>query len=341
MSGVVSKVERYGIFIKLSNSNISGLCHYSEVDDGKISAFSAGDLVKVIVLDIDAQKKRVSLGLKASYFEDEDMEEIQNESDAEMNDLAPETVEMEIDSDIEEVDNSRVDIDQLLKNAKPINMDSDEESEKAQSSESEEEQIQEPPRKKSRIEKEIEKNAAEKALVEKENLIASGDAAPETADDYERLIVGSPNSSFLWIKYMAFQFQAVDIAMSRKVAERALKTISFRDEKEKMNVWVAYLNLEHSYGTPDSLKEIFDRAVLGNEPKAIYLHLSNIYIRTEQKELVESLFEVMLKKFKQSSKIWTSAGLYYLKSGQVLEARKISERCLKSLPKHKRIFKFI
>jgi hypothetical protein len=31
---------------------------------------------------------------------------------------------------------------------------------------------------------------------------------------------------------------------------RALKTISLREEEEKLNVWVAYLNLENEYGSP-------------------------------------------------------------------------------------------
>jgi hypothetical protein len=31
---------------------------------------------------------------------------------------------------------------------------------------------------------------------------------------------------------------------------RALETINFREESEKLNVWVAYLNLENVYGTP-------------------------------------------------------------------------------------------
>lgn len=31
---------------------------------------------------------------------------------------------------------------------------------------------------------------------------------------------------------------------------RALQTINYRDESEKFNVWVAYLNLENVYGKP-------------------------------------------------------------------------------------------
>jgi hypothetical protein len=31
---------------------------------------------------------------------------------------------------------------------------------------------------------------------------------------------------------------------------RALQTINFREEVEKLNVWIAYLNLENVYGNP-------------------------------------------------------------------------------------------
>lgn len=51
---------------------------------------------------------------------------------------------------------------------------------------------------------------------------------PESADDFDRLVLSSPNSSILWLQYMAFHLQATEIEKARAVAERALKTISFR-----------------------------------------------------------------------------------------------------------------
>ena len=54
---------------------------------------------------------------------------------------------------------------------------------------------------------------------------------------HRQQIVGSPNNSFLWIRYMAFQLSLTEIQKARGVAERALQTINFRDESEKLNVW--------------------------------------------------------------------------------------------------------
>lgn len=51
---------------------------------------------------------------------------------------------------------------------------------------------------------------------------------PESAEAFERLLLSSPDSSLLWLQYMAFQLQATQIEQARTIAERALKTISFR-----------------------------------------------------------------------------------------------------------------
>lgn len=51
---------------------------------------------------------------------------------------------------------------------------------------------------------------------------------PEDAAAFERLLLASPNSSLLWLQFMAHHLQATQIEQARSVAERALKTISFR-----------------------------------------------------------------------------------------------------------------
>ena len=54
--------------------------------------------------------------------------------------------------------------------------------------------------------------------------------------------------SFVYsLRYMAFHVLQADIAAARSIAERALRTIDFREEEEKMNLWIAYVNLEHKY----------------------------------------------------------------------------------------------
>jgi len=50
----------------------------------------------------------------------------------------------------------------------------------------------------------------------------------ESAEDFDRLVLGSPNSSIVWIQYMAFHLHAAEIEKATAVGRRALKTISFR-----------------------------------------------------------------------------------------------------------------
>jgi rRNA biogenesis protein RRP5 len=52
--------------------------------------------------------------------------------------------------------------------------------------------------------KKAQQAAEEEELAAKEDELLA-EALPKTADDYEKLLLASPNSSFLWIKYMAFQ----------------------------------------------------------------------------------------------------------------------------------------
>ena len=61
---------------------------------------------------------------------------------------------------------------------------------------------------------------------------------------------------------MSLHMLAADIEAARRVGLRALKMISFREEDEKYNVWVALLNLEHKYGSMPSLEALFKRAIL-------------------------------------------------------------------------------
>lgn len=84
------------------------------------------------------------------------------------------------------------------------------------------------PQKKSRHELEQEKKAAEKALLQRETELMDPHLRPEDAASFERLLLASPNSSLLWLQYMAHHLQATQIEQARAVAERALKTISFR-----------------------------------------------------------------------------------------------------------------
>ena len=105
---------------------------------------------------------------------------------------------------------------------------------------------------------------------------------PESNADFERLLLGSPNSSYLWIQYMSFQVQLSEVEKAREVAQRAFETINFREDQERLNVWIALLNLENIYGTEQRIQETFKDAVLRNDAKTVYLGLATIFERSEK-----------------------------------------------------------
>lgn len=58
-----------------------------------------------------------------------------------------------------------------------------------------------------------------------------------------------------------------------------------REEQEKLNVWVALMNLENLYGTQESLVKVFERALQQNKPKKVFFQLIGIYTRTDKFEV--------------------------------------------------------
>jgi len=175
----------------------------------------------------------------------------------------------------------------------------------------------------------------------------SGPSLRDICDEFEKRLVAAPNSSLLWIQYMSALLRASEPEHARALAERALGSIRFRDVQEKMNVWVAYMNLERAFGTADSLKKVFERACVYNEPKGVHVQLAKIYEETKGasgdngEDLALGLHRVMCKKFSQSCKVWVGHMLYLYSTGSPTEgpiaARKLLPAALKSLPKRKHI----
>ncbi len=68
MQGKINGIQQYGIFVKLDD-NTEGLIHISEIQSGFVkdigSTFRVGDLIKVMVLDIDPYSNQISLSHRA------------------------------------------------------------------------------------------------------------------------------------------------------------------------------------------------------------------------------------------------------------------------------------
>lgn len=114
---------------------------------------------------------------------------------------------------------------------------------------------------------------------------------PDSNADFERVLLGSPNSSFIWIQYMSFQLPLSEVDKAREIARRAIQTINFREEKERLNVWIALLNLENVYGTDDTLDAVFKEAARANDSKTIHLRLAAIFEQSDKFEASHSTYQ--------------------------------------------------
>ncbi|KAL3341525.1 hypothetical protein AABB24_025863 [Solanum stoloniferum] len=361
ISGRVKRVEPYGLFITVDHTNLVGLCHVSEISDDRVdnidSRHKAGDRVTAKILKVDKERHRISLGMKNSYINDATSGEtytrpssgyavngdalsigLESTSSPESSsqgreDLDGESVDGK-DLFLAEVE-SRASIPPLevpLDDTENLDMGDvvNQNSGDATNFGTSDDKNQKHVAKKAKRLREQEIRAAEERLLEKD--------IPRDENEFEKLVRSSPNSSFVWIKYMAFVLSLADVEKARSIAERALRTINVREELEKLNVWVAYFNLENEYGNPpeEAVAKVFQRALQYCDPKKVHLALLGMYERTEQHKLTDELLNKMVKKFKHSCKVWLRRIQWLLKQNQD-GVQSMVNRALLSLPAHKHI----
>ncbi|CAE6485208.1 unnamed protein product [Rhizoctonia solani] len=371
VEGRVKSVMDFGIFIEIAGTKISGLCHKSEISDNKkadvaeaLKSFREDDPVKAVILSIDIKARKISFGIKPSYFDEEDfaMKDVSDSEAESEGEQAEEQDEEDEESGEEEIEGTSEDEDSdedladaiaevtlpeetttapkktaLSNNAPALslsggfswsghNEDAPENglSESEASGSDDEDGTKKPKKKKKReILKDLTADLHTKV--------------PESTADFERVVLGSPNSSYLWIQYMSFQLQLSEADKAREIGRRALQTIHYREEQEKLNVWIALLNLENQFGTEESLETLFKEAARHNDSKTVYLRMAAIFDESEKTQKAEEQYARTAKKFSQSSKAWTLFGEHYLKAGKLEESRKLLARSLLSLPRRKHL----
>jgi rRNA biogenesis protein RRP5 len=305
----VRHVEDYGVFLVVDNSNnVSGLCHKSELADKPVKdvkeLYKEGDIVKAKVLEIKQAKRRVNFGLKYSYIKGEDDEDEENDEDdssedsnaeADDEELNDEDAEMRsvksAESDEEMADQDDVDEEDApnASNATPAaglstsGFDwtggalsfNDQAAVSDQSSD----------------EDATKKKKKHKKATIKEDRTGDLDAyGPQSVADFERLLLGQPNSAELWVRYMVFQRELNEIEKARQIARRALATMNSREEKERLDVWTALLHLENNFGSDDLLAETFKEACQYNDSREMHERMIKIYIGSGKLDVSPTLF---------------------------------------------------
>ncbi|KAH0476574.1 MAG: hypothetical protein KVP17_002410 [Porospora cf. gigantea B] len=179
-------------------------------------------------------------------------------------------------------------------------------------------------------------------------LIASPDHDKlDTVEDYERLLVTKKDASAAWIKYMAHFVQLDQIGKAREVAERSIKTINYREEKERFNIWVAYMNMEAAFGTRHSLEAVSKRAQTYADERKVLDQLIRIHEARGSWDACRQVCKQSVAKFGQEVEPWRRFLEVMLKQAkgetgvgrsQALdEARKVFVQCLRQLPESKHV----
>ncbi|KAK4539952.1 hypothetical protein LTR36_009922 [Oleoguttula mirabilis] len=362
VTGKVRKVEDFGAFIDIDNTlpRLSGLCHRSEVASKRVEdvrkLYSEGDVVKAKVMTVDVGSRKISLGLKASYFADADGdEEMESEDEDEEEGVAIGALDEDEDADDEELDDDGgVD----LANVQDIESEDDEDAAEPDGMDVDDESSLKPTQglktsgfdwtgdslgadKNGAVSDSEPDTAAMKKRKRRKPEIKvdlTGDLdkyGPQSVSDFERQLLGQPNDSDLWRRYMAFQLGLSEVQKARDIAERALRTIHIREVEEKANIWVAWINLEVEYGDDESVDEVFKQACQVQDPLEIHQHLASIYINASKYSKADAVFEKMVgnKTFRASPEVWLNYATFLMdKPNQPARARALLSRSLQSVP---------
>jgi rRNA biogenesis protein RRP5 len=417
--GTVQRVEDYGVFVQIDESNVCGLTHVSECSDDFVknlsTLFNPGDRVKVLVVKKDEEGQKVGFSMKASHFvddddssessidsdmkenvdmetlpdpladmdddDDDDDDKIENEEDenncddenlakklaskmgSENHDgdrYSSDSTDSEVDDDSSSEEGANwktkvLDTDvgfswgpSALQTTRPDTVGGDPESSDDGDSDpdTDDDQDDGPSKSHNSRKRQAQKRREEQETSRREIALADGtaDENPETAGDFERLLAGEPNNAELWIRYMAFHLSLADVPAARKVADKALERIEFRQEREKLNVWSALLNLEYKYGSDKTFVAAVDRACKQNNSKQVYLRACEI-LESDLKDSclkdpnavarVDDLFVTMCRKHKTKKKAWLAHLQYLLKQSRHQEAHALMKRAMLSLAPYK------
>ena len=82
-------------------------------------------------------------------------------------------------------------------------------------------------------------------------------------------------------------------------------------------MWMALLNMEHKFGSADTLESVFNRAVAESKGKAIYLAMANTYEQAGDINGAEIIYNKALKRpqYKKSKKVWMAYHQFKLRTG--------------------------
>jgi rRNA biogenesis protein RRP5 len=172
-----------------------------------------------------------------------------------------------------------------------------------------------------------------------EEELADVTKVPTTPDEFERRLMSDKNNSFIWIKYMAFFLDTAEVGKARTIAKKAIATINFREEKELLNVWMAYLNLEIRFGSMDTFNELLRDATQRNDPFKVLSRTLKIFLELEKFDDANKIIETLRKKHRPNPDMWLQVAEAYLQMKNEKMAKEMLPKSLLSLKDQERKLK--
>ncbi|EIM20729.1 hypothetical protein E3Q22_03362 [Wallemia mellicola] len=384
----VSGIKEKGAIVDFYN-NVRAFLPVGEISESYTKhakdALEVGQIVKVIIVKVEAEAKRMMASIRKTVPKEE-REALIKERKAEQKDKSPAVVDeedeedvnaetMQIDGEIaskddsesedgsvqgleideesseeeEDEDEDEVTIDTTNKKPKMstkeakaldiggFNWDGDDNDDEKKSNGSDEEDEDSDAESTNNDDGKRKKKRKGTKHFEGDLTALMNEKPPESSNDFERLLLGSPNSSYVWIQYMSFQLKLSEIDKAREIAKRALKTIGFRESQEKFNIWIALLNLENTFGDDDSFEEVFKDATSYNDPLTMHLKVADILEASEKFDKASDVYVKSSKKFGAEVIFWVNYAEYNFRIGNQTAARSLLTRSLQSLEKRDHI----
>lgn len=156
----------------------------------------------------------------------------------------------------------------------------------------------------------------------------------QSIPDFERLILKSPDSAQSWIKYSSFFLNNIETEKARIICRRALKTINFRMEREKLKIWLHLIKIEAKYGGSSKLHEAIEEAAQTNDKLRLYQGAVKILVGCGMLAEAERLHDLMMKLFKKSTDVWIDYIQFCMEHQKDFKkARELFERAKKGMIK--------
>lgn len=216
--------------------------------------------------------------------------------------------------------------------------DSEEDAVEQQIKLEEQELEQQNKKQKSRLQRSQEAKEREEMIRETERKLLDPNRPAQSIGDFERLVLKSPNSADVWIKYSKFFLDNVETEKARIVCRRALKTINFRMEKEKLKLWLHLIFIEAKYGGLEKLYEIIEEAAQTNDKFLLYQRASKVLITCGELDEADKMYDHLIRKLggKKIPDIWIEYVTFLMENKKdITRAREIYDQVVKQFDQQK------